>query len=145
MSQTINPVLSYRFYIQYLGNTGSGVLRAQSVSGLGFSLNLTEFDTTGGPKAMPSDVTYDNLIVKRAILEKGEALDQSLEDLLNTLQVQQLEMAIYLMDAHGYYTRAWIIKGAYTTKWSTTDFDADSSNVMIETLEFKYDQLRQVL
>lgn len=145
MSRELHPVLSYRFYIEYVGKTGGGNLRAQSVSGLGFSLNLTEFNSTGGPKALPSDVTYNNLIVKRAILEEGEPMDRRTQELLETLQVQQLEMAIYLLDEQGYYTRAWFIKGAYTTKWSTTDFDASSNSVIIETLEFKYDQLRQVL
>ncbi|XOV66359.1 MAG: phage tail protein [Fluviicola sp.] len=145
MSSSVNPILAYRFYIEYAGNTGSGVLRAQSVSGLGFTLNLTEFNSTGGPKAMPSDVTYTDLVVKRAVIESKESISESLELLLDTLQVQQLEMAIYLLNDVGDYTRAWLIKGAYTTKWSTTDFDASSNSVIIETMEFKYDQLIQVL
>lgn len=144
MSREIDPVLSYRFYIAYAGRTGAGSLRAKSVSGLGFTMNLTEFNTTGGPKALPSDLTFNNLIIERAILERPENLGERFEELMNTLTVEQLEMSIFLMDAQGRYTRAWIIKGAYTVRWQTSDFDAKSNDVLIETLEFKYDLLRQV-
>jgi len=140
-----NPVLSYRFLIQFSGRTGFGTFRAQSISGLGFSLNLTKFNTTGGPKALPSDVTYDNLIIKRAVLEVPQPLEASTQTLLNTLEVEQLEMGIFLMDAEGFYARSWLVSGAYTIKWGTTDFDAKSNDVIIETIEYKYDQLIQVL
>ncbi|MBL4604273.1 MAG: phage tail protein [Flavobacteriaceae bacterium] len=140
-----NPVLSYRFLIQFSSRTGFGTFRAQSVNGLGYSLNLTEFNTTGGPKALPSDVTYDNLIIKRAILELPQPMETSTQTLLNTLEVEQIEMAIFLLDEQGWYTRSWLVSGAYTVKWNTTDFDATSNDVIIETMEYKYEQLIQVL
>ena len=81
------PVLSYRFVIKFIGTTGFGTLRAQSVNGLGFTLNLTDFKTTGGPKAMPSDVKYENLIIKRAVFELPELMEMGTQLLLNTLRV----------------------------------------------------------
>jgi len=139
-----NPVLSYRFFIKYSGKSGSGTFRAQSVNGLGYTLNLKDFNTTKGPKALPSDVTYNNLIIKRAVLEKPQPLETSTQNLLNTLEVEQLEMNIHLLDNQGLITRTWLIKGAYTVKWGTTDFDAKSNDVIVETMEYKYYQLIQV-
>ena len=139
------PVLSYRFLIKFEGSSGFGTYRAQSVNGLGFSLNLTEFNTTGGPKAMPSDVTFNNLIIKRAVLELPQPMEMSTMILINTLEVEQIEMSIFLLNDKGNYTRSWLVTGAYTVNWSTTDFDATSNSVIIETLEYKYDQLIQVL
>lgn len=144
MSRVVDPVLSYRFYIAYAGRTSGGSLRAKSVSGLGFTMNLTEFNSTGGPKALPSDLTYNNLVIERAVLEQPESISERFVELMNTLTVEQLEMSIFLLDSKGYYTRAWIIKGAYTVRWQTTDFNAESNDVIIETLEFKYDLLKQV-
>ena len=137
------PVLSYKFLIQFTGRNGFATFRAQSVNGLGFSLNLTEFNTTGGLKALPSEVTYNNLIIKRAILEEKYAMETSTQTLLNTLEVEQIEMEIYLLNDKLEYVRSWLVTGAYTVKWSTTDFDASSNKVIIETMEYKYDQLIQ--
>ena len=140
----LKPVLQYRFYIRILNGEKNTFLRAQSVSGLSFSLNLSEFNSTGGIKQMPSDVTYGNLTLKRAVLEKAEPVGPSTAELLNKLRVQHIDMGIHLLNAEGKYTRSWNIHGAYMVNWSTTDFDVNSNDVIMETIEFKYRTLREI-
>lgn len=142
--EELKPVLQYRFYIRILNGKKNTFLRAQSISGLSFSLNLSEFNSTGGIMQMPSDATYGNLTLKRAVLEKAEPLGPDISELLNKLRVQHIDMGIHLLNAQGKYTRSWNVHGAYIVKWSTSDFDATSNNVIMESLEFKYRILREI-
>lgn len=142
--EDLKPVLKYRFYIRILNGKKNTFMRAQSITGLSFSLNLSDFDSTGGIKQMPSDATYGNLTLKRAVLEKAEPIGPSISELLNKLRVQHLDMGIHLLDSKGKYTRSWNIHGAYIVKWSTTDFDVTSNDVIMESLEFKYRILREI-
>lgn len=140
----LKPVLQYRFYIRILNGEKNTFMRAQSVSGLSFSLNLSEFNSTGGIKQMPSDVTYGNLTLKRAVLEKAEPVGPSTGELLNKLKVQHIDMGIHLLNAEGKYTRSWNIHGAYMVKWSTSEFNVTQNSVIMESIEFKYKTLREI-
>ena len=142
--EELKPVLKYRFYIRILNGKKNTFMRAQSVSGLGFSLNLTEFNSTGGIKQMPSDATYSNITLKRAILEKADASGISMSELLNELRVQHIDMGIHLLNETGKYTRSWNIHGAYVVKWSTDDFNVTENGVLMESMEFKYRTLREI-
>ncbi len=140
----IKPVLAYRFYVRILNDGKETSMHAQHISGLSYSLNVTEFDSTGGVKMMPTDVTYGNLILKRAILEEAIPMGYSTSELMNKLEVQQIDMAIHLLNNEGKYVRSWNIGSAYTINWSTSDFDTNSNDVVLETIEFKYKTLREV-
>lgn len=142
--EELKPVLQYRFYIRILNGKKNTFLRAQSISGLSFSLNLSEFNSTGGIMQMPSDATYGNLTLKRAVLEKAEPLGPNISELLIKLRVQHIDMGIHLLNSQGKYTRSWNVHGAYIVKWTTTDFDVTSNNVIMESLEFKYRILREI-
>ncbi len=140
----MEPILAYRFYIRILNAKKNTVMRAQNVSGLTVNIGQSEFKTIGGLKKVPSDVTYNNLILKRAVLEQGDTVGINTMDLLNKLQVERIDLGIHLLDARGKYTRSWNVIGAYTVKWSISDVDATSNKVIMETLEFNYKYLREI-
>jgi phage tail-like protein len=140
----LKPVLAYRFYVRMLDGNKETSMHAQHVTGLSYSLNVSEFNSTGGVKMMPTDVTYGNLTIKRAILEEAVPMGYSTSELLTKLEVQQIDMAIHLLDDEGKYVRSWNINDAYTINWSTSDFDTTSNDVLLETIEFKYSSLREV-
>jgi phage tail-like protein len=77
-------------------------------------------------------------------LEKAEPIGPSIAELLNQLRVQHIDMGIHLLNSAGKYTRSWNVHGAYIVRWSTTDFDVTSNEVLMESLEFKYRILREI-
>ncbi|MBL4706951.1 MAG: phage tail protein [Flavobacteriales bacterium] len=140
----MEPVLAYRFYIRILNGKKNTVLRAQSVSGLSVDIKLDDFDTLGGQKKMPASVNFPNLVLKRAILEKGESMGNNAMEMLNNLKVDRMDLGIHLLNAQGKYTRSWNVIGAYTIKWDMSELSVTSKEVVMETVEFKYKYLREI-
>jgi phage tail-like protein len=138
------PVLAYRFNIIITDGHFSPFIRAQSVSGLGMSMDLDKIKTIGGDKELPSDLTYENLVIKRAMIDYGDPLAIDASELLTDLRVKRVDLNIYLTNSFGMYTRSWNIHGAYPIKWSMTEVDASSNAVIMESIEFKYKSLQQI-
>lgn len=140
----MGPVLAYRFNILIMKGQFIPIMRAQSVGGLSMEMQLKKEKTIGGVVELPQDVTYSNLVVKRAILEFGDPFSINASKLLTDLQVKRFDLCVYLMNAQGFYTRSWNVIGAYPIKWNMSDVDATSNAVLMETIEFKYESLREV-
>ncbi len=140
----MNPVLSYRFYVRLLNGPKNTIIRAQSISGLGVSMQLKEIETTAGIRKIPANVEYSNLVLKRAILEKAGNVGLSTVDLLNKLQVKRMDMGLHLLDTTGKYCRSWNVIGAYAIKWNISEVSANSNEVLMETLEFEYKYLKEI-
>ncbi|MFT6500465.1 MAG: phage tail-like protein [Crocinitomicaceae bacterium] len=140
----IKPILQYRYVVKVIGDGADVYMRAQKVSGLGFTVNLEEIESTGGIKKMPSSISYEKLTLERAILETPEAANADLSELLNKLEVEPVDLSVFLTDAKGDYKRSWNIYKAYTIGWKTTDFDATSNSVLMETITFEFDKMMEI-
>jgi phage tail-like protein len=140
----MGPVLAFRFNILIYNGQASPVMRAQSVNGLTVEMVLSKTPTIGGEVDLPKQVSYNNLVVKRAMLQWGDPFSMNASKLLTDLQVKRVDMCVYLTNSFGMYTRSWNVLGAYPIKWSMSEVDASSNAVIMETIEFKYKSLQEV-
>jgi phage tail-like protein len=140
----IKPILSYRYVVKVIGGGTDIYMRAQKVSGLGFSVDIKELVSTGGIKKLPSGISYEKLTLERAVLETPDAVNDNLLELLNKLEVEPVDLGVYLTDAMGNYKRCWSVSKAYTTSWKLAGLDATANSVLMETIIFEFEKIREI-
>jgi phage tail-like protein len=83
--------------------------------------------------------TYPNLV-----LERGLATTYLWDWHRDVVEgrIQRRVLSIILRDQAGSEVRRWHADGAYPVKWSVSDLDAASSQVLVESVEFAHHGLR---
>lgn len=129
---------------------GSG-MSFQSVSGLNAEV-VTEAYSEGGNNdfdhILPVKTQYPSLVLKRGLwIPDNPKADESeiqawFHDMMQHRRVHPKNLIINLLNPSGGKTKirmSWAVKRAWPLKWSISDFDAQNSQVVIETMELHYD------
>ena len=132
---------AFHFKVDFLGLDGSDVdTRFQSVSGLSASIE-TDSVAEGGENRfkhqLPKGTSYPDLVLKRGLLTSSGLLTWC-RDTLATLQIEPLDVNVSLLDEKHEAVMTWQVKQAWPKKWSIADLNAESSAIVIETLEMGY-------
>lgn len=114
------------------------------VSGLSKELSVEEV-TCGGENRfkykLPTVVTGQNLVLKRALIPEGsELLDwcaSSMDDGLES-SIMTNDVSLSLLDEDGDVSKMWTFFNAYPVKYSVSDLKAQESEILMETLELAY-------
>jgi phage tail-like protein len=140
MAKRQDPFRGFRYLIEMEGLVRGGFLR---VKGLSREVRVESYKEGGVNEyehKLASNVTYPNLV-----LERGLALD----DLWKWAQaaadgiVQRRNLWIRLQDEANDKAWAWEVAQAIPVKWSASDLDATSPQVVMETLELAHHGLRK--
>ena len=112
----------------------------QSVSGLEVAVD-TESIREGGENrfeyALPTKTNYSTLTLNRGFL-KGSAIVAWVKRAIQNLQMEPLNIQVSLLDTAHEPLLTWDVKHAWPKKWSVSEFNADNSALVIETLELHY-------
>jgi phage tail-like protein len=140
MAKRQDPLRGFRYLIEMEGLVSGGFLR---VKGLSREVRVESYKEGGVNEyehKLASNVTYPNLV-----LERGLALD----DLWKWAQaaadgiVQRRNLWIRLQDEANDRAWAWEVAQAIPVKWSASDLDATSPQVVMESLELAHHGLRK--
>lgn len=140
MTKRTDPFRGFRYLIEMEGLVSGGFLR---VKGLSREVRVESYKEGGMNEyehKLASNVTYPNLV-----LERGLALD----DLWKWAQaaadgiVQRRNLWIRLQDEINDKAWAWEVEQAIPVKWSASDLDATSPQVVMESLELAHHGLRK--
>ena len=135
-----DPLRGFRFLLEIEGIASGGFSR---VKGLGREVKHESYREGGvneDEHKLLTQVTYPVLV-----LERGLALD----DLWNWAlaasdgDVQRKHIRVILNDEANEKAWAWQIESALPVKWSVSDFDAQASQVVMESLELAHHGLRR--
>jgi len=154
-SQLLSP-LAFRFHVYFFYCTKSSPTsssiksfmslldcRFRKVSGIGASI-ATRTLNEGGQNLysykLPERVQFDNLVLERGLVV-GSVLVYQFQRAMSALQLQPSYVLVTLLDETGIPISAWCFSGAYPVKWKTSDLDADSNTVVIETMELAYQRM----
>jgi len=135
------PPVAFHFKVVFTGlEEEDADIRFQTVSGLNVDL-LTESFKEGGENrfehVLPVRSKYQNLILKRG-LAKGTALIDWCRDSIENLIINPLNLSVMLLNEQHDALMTWNVVHAWPVKWSVSDFDAMSNNLVIETIELNY-------
>lgn len=143
----LNPdvQLGFRFSVVFLAK---GVLpdpidlRFQRVGGLTVEIG-SETRQEGGQNTclrwLPKIVQHEPLILERGVFV-GSPVDLT----LMFFKFKPATVMVSLLNEHKVPQRNWIFRKAYPVRWSTADLDARHHDVLIETLELKYEHMHLI-
>jgi len=132
------PPLGFHFKVEFANL--SGEYQFQSVSGLNVELE-TEQIAEGGENRfkhkLPLSTRYPNLVLKRGI-RVDSALTKWCRDALENFDIKPTNITISLLNEEHEPLMTWNVVHAYPIKWSVSEFNAEKSQLAIESIELAY-------
>lgn len=135
-----DPLRGFRYFVEMEGLTSGGFLR---VKGLSRELKHESYREGGMNE-------YEHKLVTQVthpvvVLERGLALEELWRWAMDAADgnVQRRTVWIRLQDEANEKRWAWQVEHAIPVKWACTDLDANSSQVLMESLELAHHGLRK--
>jgi phage tail-like protein len=132
------PPLGFHFKVEFADLIGE--YQFQSVSGLNVELE-TEQIAEGGENRfkhkLPVSTRYPNLVLKRGI-RVDSALTKWCRDALENFDIKPTNITISLLNEKHEPLMTWNVVHAYPLKWSVSEFNAEKSQLAIESIELAY-------
>ncbi len=142
-----NPIIGMRFAVLFM--TGGVVpnpldLRFSKVSGLTMTVE-TDSLAEGGQnlytQQLPRSVSHGNLVLERGMVV-GSPLNIEFNASLSTFKFITSNVLVTLLSEDGLPMAAWLFMKAWPVKWSTSDLDATTPGLVIDTMELAYARMQ---
>jgi phage tail-like protein len=136
----LDPLRSFRFLVEIEGITSGGFTRVKGLSREVRYESYREGGVIDYEHKLITQVSYPVLV-----LERGLALDDLWKWALAAAdgEVKRKTIWIRLQNEANVPTWAWQIEHALPVKWTASDLDAQSSPVVMESLELAHHGLRK--
>lgn len=136
---SLDPLQKYRFRVTIPGLPAE--MGFQTISGLSHEISVSEYAEGGYEYShkLPGKPTVGELTC-----ERGAYQDTSLADLLKeTLTNPNFRNTVVIehLDRFGNVARTYKLAEAWVSKWESSDLDATSDDVAIESLTLQYEYL----
>jgi phage tail-like protein len=135
-----DPLRGFRFLLEIEGITSAGFTRVKGLSREVKHESYREGGVNDYEHKLVTQVSYPVVV-----LERGLVLDDLWKWALAAADgdVQRKTIRIRLQDEANEKVWAWQIEYAVPVKWTTSDLDAQSSQVVMESLELAHHGLRR--
>ena len=134
------PPVGFSFWVSFGISDNPVDMAFQDVAGIGMELQ-TEDVVEGGEnmftQKLPTRANYTPLVLKRGLAVKSPVTDW-IRDAIENLSIQPLTVIVALLNENKEPLIAYRFINAYPLKWSISNFNAETSSVVIETLELYY-------
>lgn len=144
-----DPMLSHRFGVFFFKKglfPNITDFRFQKVSGLTADIQL-ETIREGGQNLyshrLPNQASYGNLVLERGYAI-GSLLNLELNLAFSQFQFTPSNVLVTLFSEIGIPVGAWLYLKAYPVKWSVSNLDAQSSSILIDTIELAYTRFQVI-
>lgn len=137
------PPWSFYYKVEFLLDNGLAPVadaRFQTVSGLSVEYDYESFKEGGENRfehKLPVRTKYADLVLKRGMLMGSAVLDW-FTAAFRDREFRPADINVILMNEKGNSLRTWSVAHAIPKKWLVSDFNANESSVVIETLELSY-------
>lgn len=141
-----NYLVGFYFSLSFQGEDAA----FQEVSGLSKEFNLEEVVSGGENRfkyRLPTVTTYQNLVLKRAIVLKSSALAKWCSDTLDNGMAKPIktqDVSVHLMNAEGAVVGSWTFVNAYPVKWSISNLNSQENSLVIESIELAYNYFQDL-
>ncbi len=144
MAAAYYPPVGFHFSVQFSGLGGSNEdndTRFQAVSGLSVEYE-TETVKEGGENhfehTLPVRTKYPDLTLKRGMLLENSKVFEWCMKAFQNREFKPCNLIISLLNHEHKPLRSWNVVGAWPKKWSVTELNAESSSIVIESLDLRY-------
>ncbi|HNW50971.1 MAG TPA: phage tail protein [Prolixibacteraceae bacterium] len=132
------PPLGFHFSVEFAWSKNE--FQFQTVSGLSVDLEVEEIAEGGENRfkhKLPVKNKYPNLVLKRGLLIDSD-LNKWCRKALEGFEFKPTDLTVKLLNEEHKPLATWNVVHAYPVKWSISDFNAEESKIMIETIELVY-------
>ena len=140
------PPVGFHFKVEFLGiSSGDIDTRFQEVSGLSAEVTTEELAVGGENRftyRLPNRARYNNLILKRGMVQDSNLIGW-FSDAIEDFVFKPVDVNVYLLNENHEISATWVLLQAYPVKWSVSDFKAQESSLVIETIELAYQYFRR--
>ena len=140
MAASNYPPVGFHFLVEFENFAQSADVRFQEVSGLTVDVETEDFKEGGENRfthKLPVRSSYSDLTLKRGLL-KNSGIQAWIIDAVKNFNYQPVNLIIKLLNEQHVPLQSWYIVGAIPKKWDIAAFNAERSEVVIETLVFAY-------
>lgn len=146
------PLSAFRFLVTFFGigdkpNPNPVDIRFKSVSGLRFSLvSRKEMNFDGNKMQMKETTGEETLTLSRGFISGPSPLRMEIEIMLmkKGKDLKPRDILVMAMDDVGLPMASWLVKNAKMTEYTVSGFDADQNSLLIETMQFTYQDIIQL-
>lgn len=136
------PPWSFYYKVEFMlgGPSPTNDARFQTVSGLSVEYDYESYKEGGENRfehKLPVRTKYADMVLKRGMLTGSAVIDWFTAAFRDRL-FSPADVNVILMNEKGDPLRTWKIANAVPKKWSVSDFNANESSVVIETMELTY-------
>jgi phage tail-like protein len=135
-----DPLRGFRYLVEIQGLVSGGFVRAKGISREVKHESYREGGVNDYEHKLVTQVSYPPLV-----LERGLALEQLWKWALEVADgdVKRRTIWVRVQDEAGNKGWSWQLDYAFPVKWSSADLDANSSQVIMESVEFAHHGLRK--
>jgi phage tail-like protein len=134
------PPVGFSFWVSFEISDASVDVAFQDVAGIAMELQ-TEDVVEGGEnrftQKLPTRAAYTPLVLKRG-LAVSSPLTAWCRDAIENLSIRPTSVLVALLNERKEPLVAYRFLNAYPLKWSISNFNAETSSVVIESLELYY-------
>jgi phage tail-like protein len=135
------PPVGFHFRVEFdLPGATDSDIRFREVSGLSMELGEETYNEGGENRfsqKLPGRASYPALVLKRGLLT-GSAVGKWCQAAIRDLDIQPITVWVTLLNDAHQPLQTYTFVNAWPKKWSVSDFNAESSDIVIEALELNY-------
>lgn len=135
------PPSGFHFLVEFeLSKLDKNDYRFQEVSGLNVTVETEDFKEGGENRfthKLPKRTSYSPLELKRGLFTDSKIRDWC-KDAIENFEFEPVNISIKLLNEKHVPLAAWYVVNAYPTEWSLSGFNAQSSDLVIESLKLNY-------
>ena len=139
------PPLGFHFRVDFdLEGATDADIRFREVSGLTMELEEETFNEGGENRfshKLPVRGRYPGLVLKRGLLT-DTGVRTWIEDAVQNLIIAPVTVWVTLLNDVHEPLRVHVLEKAWPKKWAISDLSAETSDVVVETLELAYQSFR---
>lgn len=135
-----DPLQKFRYRLTIQGIPSN--IGFQKCSALGREIETQEYYESNKDTVtyLRGRVKFPELTLERGMYSGDSALEGLIKESLSKNNNKHT-ILIELLDVEGLPARSWTLQNAWATKWESNDFDASSSDIAIEKLTLRYEDI----
>jgi phage tail-like protein len=139
------PPVGFHFRVEFdLPGAGDNEIRFREVSGLAMELEEETYNEGGENRYIqkfPVRARYPDLVLKRGLLVSS-VVRQWCQDAIQNLDIVPVTVWVTLLnDAHE-PLQTYTFVNSWPKKWSISDFNAESGEIVVESLELAFQYMK---
>jgi phage tail-like protein len=141
--QRIDPYGNFNFLVEIEGITRAAF---QEASGFDSSVDITEHREGGDNitmRKLPAMVKYSNITLKWGLTDDRELYDWHRQWVTGDPAATRKSGSVILLNRQGQEEMRWNFYNAWPAKWTGASFNAEGTDVAIETMELAHEGIER--